>query len=291
MKTVVGSQLVGTLWRGGDKRGAYTMLDGPFRSALRHLGEEHEQGVDGLPYEEKISAAPLLYFDFVEVFGGAGRVSEEMKRFGFAVAPVLDFSDSKAYDVGDVRLLEWVLHRLATGRFRAIFLSPPCTSFSPAAYPAVRSYQVPKGWDRKNKKVLLGNIMAFRSLVIMKFAFLHGCPCALEQPRRSKMAWLPEWRSLVGLGLCEAVVASCYFGSPHQKEFRLLLGHIDAAGVDVRCTRDRARVKIEGKFTMCLDAVSCFPCVWLPCFPPPWPLLHLARMQRSSGRGCVVRAC
>ena len=45
------------------------------------------------------------------------------------------------------------------------------------------------------------------------------------------------------------MVASCYFGSPHQKECRLLFNHIDAANVDVRCTRDHPHVRIEGKFT------------------------------------------
>lgn len=178
-------------------------------------------------------------------------MSEEMARLGFVVAPVLDLSDSPAYDLGNLRLLEWLIHMLETGKIRSIFLSPPCTTFSPAAHPAARSYTCPKGWNRHLPKVLLGNVMAFRSLVLLRVSRRYRRPAGLEQPRRSKMAWLDEWRSLLELGFEEAVVvvASCACGSPHQKEFRLLVYMLDAASMTVHCTRGHKRVKVQGKYT------------------------------------------
>ena len=245
----IGSELAGVLWRGGDKRGGYTRLDNPFRAALKHLGEDLYDEEDLDESAPTIRRAPLLVFDFVEICGGAGRVSEEMASLGYSVAPVLDLSESEAYDLKDLRLLEWILHMIEQNLFRSLMVSPPCTTFSPAAYPAVRSYKVPKGWKRRRPKVLIGNILAFRSLVIMGHAYSWGRPSALEQPRRSKMAWLDEWRALLRRGLEEAVVASCAFGSIHQKEFRLLLAHLDAAALTVHCSRDHPHVKIEGQYT------------------------------------------
>ena len=72
----------------------------------------------------------------------------------------------------------------------------------------------------------------------------------LEQPRRSKMAWLKEWRALLELfGATETHLASCSFGSIHQKEFRILGVNIDVSPLHAPCTRDHTHVKVQGKFT------------------------------------------
>jgi len=39
---------------------------------------------------EPIRKQPLLYFDFVEICGGAGKVSDALLNLGRSVAPVLD---------------------------------------------------------------------------------------------------------------------------------------------------------------------------------------------------------
>ena len=247
VSTEVPQDVAKVLWLGGDKRGRYTLLDNPFRAALKHLGEETEE--DDLSAALGPSKPLLLRFDFVEIFGGSGRVSEAMSSLGYVVAPVLDLTNSKAYDISQTEMMRWIFHMLDSEAFRSLLLAPPCTTFSPAAFPAVRSYKVPKGWDRKHPKVLQGNLTAFRSLIIFKYARKKRRPIGLEQSRRSKMAWLPEWRSELEHGAEEAVIASCQFGSIHQKEFRLLLHDIPAHWLDRRCSRDHTHVKIQGQYT------------------------------------------
>ena len=44
-------------------------------------------------------------------------------------------------------------------------------------------------------------------------------------------------------------MASCAYGSPHQKEFALMTVGIDARCLARRCSRDHSHVKIQGKFT------------------------------------------
>ncbi len=193
--------------------------------------------------------APLLYFDFVEICGGSGVLSREALDLGLVVAPVLDLSYSEHYDLGDLRFLEWILHMVTSSRFRSLLLEPPCTTFSPAAHPACRSYAEPLGYDRLDPKTFHGNLLAFRSFVVLRVGKRQKTPSGLEQPRRSKMAWTPMWRSLLSQGFREAVVASCQFGSPHQKEFRLLVYRLSAERLQVKCPGGHSHIPIQGKFT------------------------------------------
>ena len=128
-------------------------------------------------------------------------------------------------------------------------VEPPCTTFSPAAFPAVRSYAEPLGFDRLNPKTLGGNCLAFRSFSILIVGQQHGTPCGLEQPRRSKMAWTLQWRCRLLSGFKEAIIASCQFGSIHQKEVRFLCYRLDVDALDCRCPGGHDHVRIEGKYT------------------------------------------
>eukprot|EP00434_Breviolum_minutum_P010153 symbB.v1.2.008961.t1/scaffold508.1/size221222/10 len=88
------------LWRGGDKKGSYTVLDGGFRSALKALGEFYDDGRVEEPLKVSPKKSPLLYFDFIEFYGGAGGISKHLHDMGFSVAPPLDLSKSQAFGVG-----------------------------------------------------------------------------------------------------------------------------------------------------------------------------------------------
>ena len=135
------------------------------------------------------------------------------------------------------------------GRLRSFLVAPPCTTFSPAAHPALRSYQVPEGFQREHPRVWLGNRLAFASLALL-FAGLRLRVFGLgEQPRRSKMRWLKQWQRLLFLGACEAYLAACMFGSPHQKEFVFLAVGVRVELLSRRCSRDHGHVRIEERFT------------------------------------------
>ena len=63
------------------------------------------------------------------------------------------------------------------------------------------------------------------------------------------MRWLREWKHLLLLGATEAVLASCMYGSPHQKEFGLIGANVDLRPLERPCTRDHEHVKIQGALT------------------------------------------
>ena len=249
----VGEEVAKTLWLSSDRKGFYTRLDGAARSMLASVGEEPADDVyeeiEDSPRTESPFKPPLFYFDFVEICGGSGVLSHQASQLGLVVAPVLDLSESQHYDLCDVDFLSWIFHIFTSRRFRSTLLAPPCTTFSAAAWPDLRSYQNPLGYCRTHARTLLGNTLAFRSLAIMFVCALVQAPAGLEQPRLSKMAWLTCWRFLLMKGFAESVVASCQFGSPHKKEFRILSHLLSHEHLEVKCPGGHQHLPIQGKYT------------------------------------------
>ena len=165
-----------------------------------------------------------LSFQFVEICGGAGVVTKALSKQGIVVGPVLDISFSKQYDLKQARVIQWVIYLLEEDRLDSFLMAPPCTTFSAAAYPCLRSYVIPRGFDPKNERVIEGNQLAFAMLCLLYVALRMQKLGMGEQPRRSKMRRLEEWQRLIAMGASEVTTASCAFGSKHMKEFVFLLG-------------------------------------------------------------------
>ena len=248
----VDEELARELWRRSEKKGTYTKLSNGFKSALLAAGvEDEDEDADCGPVSglAEIERPPSFEFDFLEVCGGVGRVSQAMSELGHVVAPVLDLSNSRHYNLSSLGLLNWLIHMLASGRVKSIMCEPPCTTFSAAAHPACRSYRQPEGWNRRLPKVFRGNQLAFRSLILCLVAKRHKRPSGLEQPRLSKMAWLRAWKWLLKVGFQEAVIAMCHFGSIHRKEFRILISELDPEMLTAKCLGGHQHVRIEGSYT------------------------------------------
>ena len=108
----------------------------------------------------------------------------------------IELSDSPHFDVRDVKVIEWLSDMLKCGRLRSLMVEPVCTTFSPAAHPAVRSYRCPKGFDMADPKTEQGNVVAFRCLFLLWIAAVYDRPALGEQPRLSKMCWLSYWATI-----------------------------------------------------------------------------------------------
>ena len=208
------------LWLGGDRKGAYTKLDNPFKEILKHVGRHEDELLgdeEAQPLDEAhlagSPAPPIEFaFDFVEICGGAGVISKSLAALGYTVCTPIDLSNSPHFDLTSLDLVWWIIGMIKHGRFRSICVEPPCTSFSVAQHPSSRSYQNPLGFDRTDRKTWLGNCLAFRCLLLCWIASIFECPSLAEQPHLSKMAWLPFWQYLLSIGFVESVAASCQFG-------------------------------------------------------------------------------
>ena len=245
----VGCELSSLLWCGGDRKGAYTMLDNPARRQLRALGID----TDERPVAEDFHEPPKTLdfcFDFVEILGGSGTLSKEAAKRGLRVCAPIDLSASPHFNIENTRLLEWIFQMLFEKRFLSIMCEPVCTTFSPAQHPASRSYDRPLGFCRTDRKTFIGNLIAFRCLAIIWFAGIRcKAPALLEQPLLSKMAWLPFWKFLLSLGFREGFLDSCAFGSIHKKPFRFIGKGLAIEKINVKCPGGHKHVRIEGKYT------------------------------------------
>ena len=65
---------------------------------------------------------------------------------------------SRSLAVRDDLVFEWLAHLLQSGNLSSFMVEPPCATFSPAAYPALRSL----GFDPTEPRTLLGNRLALR---------------------------------------------------------------------------------------------------------------------------------
>ena len=255
--TWVGEELSKLLWRSSDVKGQNVPLMRSSEALLAYYDIDYEQkeskqetdvGEEG---EEDVGPQrPLgLYFEFIEICGGAGVVTKQLILLGVVCGPVFDLSFSQQYDFSSLRVLRWMMFMVEEGRVLSFLVSPPCTTFSPAAYPCLRSYQEPMGFDMSNPRVLLGNKLANHSLALMLVARRTRTPGLMEQPLRSKMRWLKQWRRLIRLGATEVHLASCAYGSPHEKKFCFLGIHMRLEALRKPCSRDHVHLRIEGRYT------------------------------------------
>lgn len=209
--TEVPEGIAKALWRTADKKGAnLPMLSRLQALLLPYQDDIHDTFAAGTHdgVEEGVPRPIGLQFDFIEVFGGAGVVTRHLCQLGVVCAPVMDISFSPQYDLMNDRVVEWLVFMLEEKRIKAVLLAPPCTTFSPAAYPPCRSYENPLGFCRTEFKVFHGTKLAHASLCVMYTTMRVDALGLLEQPRRSKMRWLPAWKRLVDMGMDEHFLAS-----------------------------------------------------------------------------------
>lgn len=232
-----------SIWVDADRKGSHTHFNNPFNAILRQIGE-NDDDIDGespFPEPESIKKSPLMYFVFVEICGGAGKVGDALSRLGYSVAPVLDLSESAHYDLTSLRLMEWVIYMLEEGRFRSFLVAPPCTSFSPAGHPAVRSYALPSGFDRLPPETLLGNTLAFRALCLLRVGRRCRRPCGAEQSRLSKMCWLDLWTKG---SRRRSLPRACFNLFTRKNSFWCFL--LDTVAMEVRCCGGHSHVRVQG---------------------------------------------
>jgi len=92
-------------------------LGNPFAAALRSRGLEDDPS-EPLALPQPTSGLDFS-FDFVEICGGSGVVSEHAARLGLIVCTPIELSDSPHFDLENPRLIEWICVMLQKGRFRS----------------------------------------------------------------------------------------------------------------------------------------------------------------------------
>lgn len=113
---------------------------------------------------------------------------------GVVCGPILDITYSPHYNLMENRVIFWWIFMMEERRVRSFLVAPPCTTFSLAAHPSLRSYAKPEGYDPYHPRVMVGNLLASAALLLLYVGLRLRIFGLGEQPRRSKMRWLRQWR-------------------------------------------------------------------------------------------------
>ena len=183
------------LWRSADQKGANVPLMSKAAELLSQhdaLHEHDEEQNEDVP-EEGSPPRPIgLRFQFLEICGGAGKVTKHLVELGIVCGPVFDLSYSMQYSLVESRVLQWIIFMLEEDRLDSFLVAPPGTTYSAAAHPCVRSYKQPRGSNQRLWKVWLRNRLALAALTLLYVAWRLKKFGLGETPRRSKMRWLAE---------------------------------------------------------------------------------------------------
>ena len=236
-KTTIPRDLSRSLWLSSDRKGGYSRLDFPARANCRAAGiplsdEDCEAHLD----PEDIPRAPEFILDLIEICGGSAVVSKEASELGLVVGPPIDISESPHFDILDASFGVWLGSMLSSGRARSLFLSPPCATFSLAAYPKLGTPAKSERISRGQSRIKIGSALAQRCLAFFCIAWYWDVPTLFVTPRLSRLAWTRWWKAVAGRnGVEEWHLASCRYGSPHRKEFRFLGFGIPKHRLELKC--------------------------------------------------------
>ena len=188
----------------------------------------------------------------LDLFSGSGRLASELTKRGWRVETV-DYLFGTGFDLRRAEVQERYLERIANGWYCYVALGPPCSSFSSARCPAVRSNDHPFGKPHLSptdeQKVSEGNQLAIFSYCVLMLCLQFGIAASLEQPAGSWLWKLPQFISLLALaGVSLVLFPFCAFDTPWRKRTKLLL--VNAQPLELlsrKCSCKTAHQVLQGR--------------------------------------------
>ena len=230
-------------------RGRRGRADEPGGQARRHLSEA------------------LHSLSFLVLFAGRprpGGLVEQLRARGHRVVAVDKLFGGREHDLARAEVAAAILARVRSGEFDAVFMGTPCSSFSVAHAPQLRSRRRPEGVEAVPPEwaayLAKHNRLADWSAEVAVAALGAGAAFAIENPadrgeRDSPAFWgkfadhapiwqLPSFRKLAQrLGVTRYTFPQCAFGAEVQKWTSILAsGHFSAALAPLgaaSCTHER----------------------------------------------------
>jgi hypothetical protein len=98
----------------------------------------------------------------IEVFSVASLISNVRSGKGLVFGPPLDIGISEGYNLMWCPVMEWLTYLLAEKQLKAVFASPPCATFSIMRRPRLRSAAESFGFEPREQKTFLGNVLGQR---------------------------------------------------------------------------------------------------------------------------------
>ncbi|CAK0900373.1 unnamed protein product, partial [Prorocentrum cordatum] len=187
-----------------------------------------------------------------------GAVLQEARLMGYLLGrglrtgPRIDIKCHKYWDLVDSRLAEWIAWLIWQRRVKMTISQVPCTSFSIARHPRLRSRMRPWGFDPSSTPTHLGNVL-FRVGMLALFAHLiSGHGTGLHEHPLTAYSWCAH---IVEFLLTHKTVdrfdlSMCQFGAPWKKDTSLLVVRGSwLAPMARRCRGGHKHTVLEGGLT------------------------------------------
>ena len=227
-------------------QGQYVSFEGDYVTLQLSRGWRPEAALPGQ------LADPV--FDFLELYAGCKRMSAAWARKGFSVLPPVEFKDG--LDLRDGELFFGLMRLIRRGGVRFLWWAPPCTTFSLARTPKLRSLQLPWGYDILDLVTLLGNLHASQMLLLALLQICVGHAFAGEQPGFGFMRALPPWQKLIQLGALEVLFDWCRYKQPFRKITRIITNVPALRQLGLRCNHRHKHRTLKGSATTQASAYS-----------------------------------
>ena len=213
----VSKNLASELWRRRALRGGHTRLATPTEA---YFIEKGDTGAAAPAVKLDGPAGSLrVYFDVLDVCcGPSAPFTLACRDLDLLAGPRIDKQRNSFWDILDDGFFSWLMQLVAAGRVLYLHVGPPCTTFSLARKPALRSKRVPYGFDAKEPKTVEGNRLFLRCLTLLRLQFLAGHPGSLEHPATSLARYLPPMLRASGVWLDPVKLSMCQWGAPWRKD-------------------------------------------------------------------------
>ena len=175
------------------------------------------------------------------------------------MGPRIDLQLHSLWDLRSTRIVEWVLHMVTKRRVLYVHSGVPCTTFSIARRPALRSAARPWGFDPAEAQTATGNVLMSRALVVLWAIRRAAWGSGSHEHPLSAYSWrLPSVKSLLAAPDVDSLTFSmCQFGAPYRKDTRLLLVRAGfLAPLAQRCSGGHDHVRLSGSRT---SAAAAYP--------------------------------
>ncbi|CAK0850516.1 unnamed protein product [Prorocentrum cordatum] len=218
-------------WRQREQRGARTWLDPSGWAALANPEDGavlQDLGEDAAPLPDVVdpTASLIEYFDVLELCcGEEARLMGYLADRGLRTGPGIDIKCHKYWDLVDSRLAEWVVWLIWQRRVKMTISQVPCTSFSIARHPRLRSRMRPWGFDPSSTPTRLGNGLCRVGMLALFAHLLSGHGAGLHGHPLTAYSW---YAHIVEFLLTHEAVerfdlSMCQFGAPWKKDTSLLV--------------------------------------------------------------------
>ena len=152
----------------------------------------------------------------------AGWAATTFSGPGLRAGPRIDLKTHPVWDLLSFRIVEWILFLVIAGRVAYVHCAPPCTTWSLARQPRLRSRTQPMGFQLQDEVTQRGNALLLRAMLILWTVHKHGRHGSFEHPAGAYTWWAPDVRRLFDKQGCGYLdFAACSFGAPFRKPTRL----------------------------------------------------------------------